>query len=188
MAAVPSIIYGLWGFFLLAASGDLPVALVEPALRLAAVLPRRHRPECRGLAAVALHRLGLHRRISRLDDGRSRWRAPSCAASSHQAPIGEREAAWLSARRAGAWSARSCCRSAAAASSAARCWPWPGPRRDGRRAAHHLAGVRHQVPDLSKRARSTISALIAGRFGEATQAQLSALLTAGFVLFVITIA
>jgi phosphate transport system permease protein len=33
----------------------------------------------------------------------------------------------------------------------------------------------------------TTSALIAGRFGEATSAQLSALLTAGFVLFVITI-
>ena len=33
----------------------------------------------------------------------------------------------------------------------------------------------------------TTSALIAGRFGEATTAQLSALLTAGFVLFVITL-
>jgi phosphate transport system permease protein len=34
---------------------------------------------------------------------------------------------------------------------------------------------------------NTISALIAGRFGEATSAQLSALLTAGFVLFLITL-
>jgi phosphate transport system permease protein len=34
---------------------------------------------------------------------------------------------------------------------------------------------------------STVSALIAGRFGEATTSQLSALLTAGFVLFVITL-
>ncbi len=33
----------------------------------------------------------------------------------------------------------------------------------------------------------TVSALIAGRFGEATAAQLSALMTAGFVLFVITL-
>ena len=33
----------------------------------------------------------------------------------------------------------------------------------------------------------TTSALIAGRFGEATLGQLSALLTAGFVLFVITL-
>jgi phosphate transport system permease protein len=33
----------------------------------------------------------------------------------------------------------------------------------------------------------TISALIAGNFGEADKAQLSALLTAGFVLFVITL-
>jgi phosphate transport system permease protein len=35
---------------------------------------------------------------------------------------------------------------------------------------------------------NTISALIAGRFGEATTTQLSALLTAGFVLFAITLA
>lgn len=34
---------------------------------------------------------------------------------------------------------------------------------------------------------NTVSALIAGRFGEATDAQLQALLTAGFVLFVITL-
>jgi phosphate transport system permease protein len=34
----------------------------------------------------------------------------------------------------------------------------------------------------------TVSALIAGRFGEATSAQLTALLAAGFVLFVMTIA
>jgi phosphate transport system permease protein len=34
----------------------------------------------------------------------------------------------------------------------------------------------------------TTSALIASRFGEATAAQLSALLTAGFVLFLLTIA
>jgi phosphate transport system permease protein len=33
----------------------------------------------------------------------------------------------------------------------------------------------------------TVSALIAGRFGEATSAQLSALLTAGFVLFLLTL-
>lgn len=34
---------------------------------------------------------------------------------------------------------------------------------------------------------STVASLIAGRFGEATDAQLSALLTAGFVLFLITL-
>lgn len=35
---------------------------------------------------------------------------------------------------------------------------------------------------------NTVSALVAGRFGEATDAQLQALLTAGFVLFMITLA
>ena len=34
---------------------------------------------------------------------------------------------------------------------------------------------------------NTVSALIAGRFGEASASQLSALLTAGFVLFIITL-
>ena len=34
---------------------------------------------------------------------------------------------------------------------------------------------------------NTVSALIAGRFGDASQSQLSALLAAGFVLFVITL-
>ncbi len=34
---------------------------------------------------------------------------------------------------------------------------------------------------------SSVSALIAGRFGDASAAQLSALLTAGFVLFLITL-
>ena len=33
----------------------------------------------------------------------------------------------------------------------------------------------------------TVSALIAGRFGEASSSQLSALLTAGFVLFLLTL-
>ena len=35
---------------------------------------------------------------------------------------------------------------------------------------------------------NTVSALIAGRFGEASPGQLKALLTAGFVLFMITLA
>lgn len=49
-------------------------------------------------------------------------------------------------------------------------------------------------PDFSLKVRpleagtETVAALIAGRFGEATSAQLSALMTAGFVLFLITLA
>ena len=42
-------------------------------------------------------------------------------------------------------------------------------------------------PRVLERGTSTVSALIAGRFGEATGIQLSALLAAGFVLFVITL-
>lgn len=42
-------------------------------------------------------------------------------------------------------------------------------------------------PRVLERGTSTVSALIAGRFGEATGIQLSALLAAGFVLFMITL-
>ncbi|MBZ5734390.1 phosphate ABC transporter permease subunit PstC [Nocardioides sp. TRM66260-LWL] len=42
-------------------------------------------------------------------------------------------------------------------------------------------------PNVLEVGTSTVSSLIAGRFGEATQAQLSALLAAGFVLFLITL-
>ena len=42
-------------------------------------------------------------------------------------------------------------------------------------------------PNILEAGTQTVSALIAGNFGDATKAQLSALLTAGFVLFVITI-
>lgn len=42
-------------------------------------------------------------------------------------------------------------------------------------------------PRVLEAGTSTVSALIAGRFGDASEAQLSALLTAGFVLFVITL-
>jgi phosphate transport system permease protein len=42
-------------------------------------------------------------------------------------------------------------------------------------------------PNILEVGTSTVSALIAGRFGEASPAQLSALLAAGFVLFMITL-
>jgi len=70
MAAVPSIIYGLWGFFLL-----------QPhAIKLARWLsqhfgwfpvPCRHRRQCRRVAAIALHEFRLHRRSCGRHDGDS---------------------------------------------------------------------------------------------------------------------
>ena len=42
-------------------------------------------------------------------------------------------------------------------------------------------------PNLTEIGSNSVSALIAGRFGEANAAQLSALLAAGFVLFLITL-
>ena len=63
----------------------------------------------------------------------------------------------------------------------------------GRALGETIAVVLIISPDFDLKVRplevgtETVSALIAGRFGEATSAQLSALLTAGFVLFLITL-
>lgn len=63
----------------------------------------------------------------------------------------------------------------------------------GRALGETIAVVLIISPDFDLKVRplevgtQTVSALIAGRFGEATSAQLSALLTAGFVLFLITL-
>ena len=82
---------------------------------------------------------------------------------------------------------RSCCRSVAAASSAARCSAL------GRALGETIAVLLIISPafdikiNILSVGTETTSALIAGLFGEATSAQLSALLTAGFVLFLMTL-
>ena len=62
MAAVPSIIFGLWGLLALAAAGEVRLAVDQPAPRLDPDLQGEHRPERGRLGSVALRRLGLHRR------------------------------------------------------------------------------------------------------------------------------
>ena len=105
-----------------------------------------------------------------------------------QTPPGEKEAALaLGATRWGDGHARSCCRSAAAASSAARCSAWAGRSARPSRCVLIISPAFEIKPNILEVGTITVSALIAGRFGEASPAQLSALLAAGFVLFLITL-
>ncbi|WP_278256756.1 hypothetical protein [Nocardioides convexus] len=69
MAAVPSIVYGLWGFFLMMPHVAEPGVLAAAQLRLDPVLRgQRHRPGQPRLAAVAVRReLALRRRTGRHD-------------------------------------------------------------------------------------------------------------------------
>jgi phosphate transport system permease protein len=186
MAAVPSIIYGLWGFFFLQANtiylsrwlhqhlGFLPIFRVDTDPNAAAWAQSRYTSSAfiAGLC-VSMMVIPLATAIM--------------AGVFRQAPIGEREAAY-----------------------ALGCTRWgmirtvvlPFGRGGiiggtmlglGRALGETVAVllIISQQFDITFRPLQTgtvtISSLIAGRFGDATSAQLSALLAAGFVLFVITI-
>lgn len=186
MAAVPSIIYGLWGFFLLQPHasevahwlhqhlGFLPFFQVEADADAAMWEQSRYTASAfvAGLA-VAMMVLPM-----------------ACAVMRQvfsQAPLGEREAALaLGATRWGM----------------IRSVVLPFGRGGiiggtmlglGRALGETIAVLLIISPSFELKPRvleigtNTVSALIAGRFGEANGAQLSALLTAGFVLFMITL-
>jgi phosphate transport system permease protein len=186
MAAVPSIIYGLWGF-----------ALLEPhAIQLARWLSQY-------LGWIPIFKVDT-------DPNAAVWQQSAYTGSAFvaglvvsmmaiplacavmravfdQAPVGEREAAMaLGGTRFGV----------------ARTVVLPFGRGGiiggtmlalGRALGETAAVLIIISPQYVIKARilqsgvQTVSALIAGNFGNATKAQLSALLTAGFVLFVITI-
>jgi phosphate transport system permease protein len=186
MAAVPSIVWGLWGFFLLEPRaiyvarwlntylGWLPFFHVDTDPR-AAVWSQTRYTASGFIAGMAVSMMVL----------------PMAAAVMRgvfaQAPIGEREAAMaLGSTRWGV----------------VRTVVLPFGRGGiiggtmlslGRALGETISVVLIISPAFDIKFRplevgtETISALIAGRFGEATQRQLSALLTAGFVLFVITL-
>lgn len=186
MAAVPSIVFGLWGYFLLQPNakflsrwlhqhlGFLPFFQVDTDPNAAVWAQSRYTSSAfiAGLA-VSLMVLPL-----------------ACAVMRGvfaQAPIGEREAAFaLGATRWGM----------------IRTVVLPFGRGGiiggtmlglGRALGETVAVLLIISPDFEIKFRplevgtQTTSALIAGRFGEASASQLSALLTAGFVLFVITL-
>jgi phosphate transport system permease protein len=186
MAAVPSIIYGLWGFF-----------LVEPHASEMALFLQRH------FGFLPFFHIGADPNAAVWD--RSRYTASafcagiavammvlpmSCAVMRQvfsQTPDGEKEAALaLGSTRWGM----------------IRTVVIPFGRGGiiggtmlglGRALGETIAVLLIISPEFLIKPRileigtNTVSALIAGQFGEATGIQLSALLTAGFVLFIITL-
>ncbi len=186
MAAVPSIIYGLWGFFLLQPHasavahwlhqhlGFLPFFRVD-ADPNAAVWEQSRYTASAFIAGLAVAMMVI---------------PMACAVMRQvfsQAPLGEREAAYaLGATRWGV----------------IRSVVLPFGRGGiiggtmlglGRALGETIAVLLIISPAFVLKFRvleigtNTVSALIAGRFGEANGGQLSALLTAGFVLFIITL-
>jgi phosphate transport system permease protein len=187
MAAVPSIIYGLWGFFLLEPHaidlarwlsqhlGFLPFFHVDTDPNA----PIWQQSDYIGSAFVA----GLAVAMMAIPLACAVMRAVF-----DQAPIGEREAALaLGSTRWGV------IRSVVLPFG--RGGIIGGTMLALGRALGETAAVLIIIAPafdvklrLLERGTETISALIAGNFGEADKSQLSALLTAGFVLFVITLA
>jgi phosphate transport system permease protein len=186
MAAVPSIIYGLWGFFLLQPHaitlarwmsqylGWIPIFHVDTDPNAAVWQQSRYTSSAfiAGLA-VAMMAIPL-----------------ACAVMRgvfDQAPIGEREAAMaLGGTRFGVVKT--------VVLPFAKGGIIGGTMLALGRALGETAAVLIIIsPAYEIKARileagtQTVSALIAGNFGDATTSQLSALLTAGFVLFLITL-
>jgi phosphate transport system permease protein len=186
MAAVPSIVYGLWGFFLVQPLaipvahwlhenlGFLPFFQVDTDPNAALWAQSRY------TASAFVAGIAVSMMVTPM----------GCAVMREvfsQAPIGEREGALaLGATRWGM----------------IRTVVLPFGRGGiiggtmlslGRALGETIAVVMIISPSFDIKARVleigtiTVSSLIAGRFGEATTGQLSALLTAGFVLFLITL-
>ena len=186
MAAVPSIIWGLWGFFLLQPKalhfshwlhthlGWVPFFHVDTDPEAASWAQSRYTASA-FIAGIAVSMMVL---------------PMAAAVMIHvfgQAPIGEREAAlglgstkWGMVRTVVLPFGRGGIIGGSMLSL-------------GRARGETIAVVLIISPAFDIKFRplevgtSTVSALIAGRFGEATSAQLSALLCAGFVLFIITL-
>ncbi|MGX7677998.1 phosphate ABC transporter permease subunit PstC [Jatrophihabitans sp. DSM 45814] len=186
MAAVPSIIYGLWGFFLLEPKaiyvsrwlsqyfGWIPFFKVDTDPKAASWAQTQYT----GSAFIA----GLCVSMMVIPLACSVMRSVFS-----QAPIGEREAAYaLGSTRWGM----------------VRSVVLPFGRGGmiggtmlglGRALGETIAVLLITVPAFDIKIKvltdgtQTVSALIAGNFGEATSTQLTALLTAGFVLFILTL-
>lgn len=187
MAAVPSIIYGLWGFFMLMPHainlsrwlsqhfGWFPLFHVDTDAN-AAVWQQTRYTSSMFIAGIAVAMMAIPLACSVM------------RTVFDQAPVGEREAVmalggtrWHVARRV----VLPFGKGAIVGGSMLAL---------GRALGETAAVLIILSPSFELKANilepggDTISALIAGNFGEASAAQLSALLTAGFVLFLITIA
>jgi len=186
MAAVPSIIYGLWGFFLLQPHainlsrwlsqylGWVPIFRVDTDPN-AAVWQQSRYTSSAFIAGLAVSMMAI---------------PLACAlmrAVFDQAPLGEREAAMaLGGTRFGV--------AKTVVLPFAKGGIIGGTMLALGRALGETAAVLIIIspayvikPRILEAGTQTTSALIAGNFGDATKSQLSALLTAGFVLFLITL-
>jgi phosphate transport system permease protein len=186
MAAVPSIIYGLWGFFLLQPHainlarwlsqylGWIPIFHVDTDANAAVWQQSRYTGSAfiAGLA-VAMMAIPLACAVIR--------------AVFDQAPLSEREAAMaLGGTRWGV--ARTVVFPFAKGGIIGGTMLALGRALGETAAVLIIISTAYAIkPRILEAGTQTTSALIAGNFGDATKAQLSALLTAGFVLFLITL-
>jgi phosphate transport system permease protein len=187
MAAVPSIIYGLWGFFLLQPHainlsrwlsqhfGWFPLFHVDTDPN-AAVWQQSRYTSSAFIAGLAVSMMAI---------------PLACAvirAVFDQAPVGEREAALaLGATRWGV--ARKVVLPFGKGGIVGGSMLALGRALGETAAVLIIISPAYDIkPRILEAGTQTTSALIAGNFGNATKAQLSALLTAGFVLFVIVLA
>ncbi len=187
MAAVPSIIYGLWGFFLLQPHatnlarflsqyfGWFPVFHVDTDPN-AAVWQQSRYTSSAFIAGLAVSMMAI---------------PLACAIMRgvfDQAPLGEREAAMaLGGTRFGV--ARTVVLPFAKGGVIGGTMLALGRALGETAAVLIIISPAYDIkPRILEAGTQTTSALIAGNFGNATKSQLSALLTAGFVLFLITLA
>jgi phosphate transport system permease protein len=186
MAAVPSIIYGLWGFYLLMPHainlsrflsqyfGWIPIFHVDTDPNAAVWQQSRYTSSAfiAGLA-VAMMAIPLACALMR--------------AVFDQAPLGEREAAMaLGGTRFGV--ARTVVLPFAKGGIIGGTMLALGRALGETAAVLIIISPAYIIkPRILEAGVQTTSALIAGNFGDATKSQLSALLTAGFVLFLITL-
>jgi phosphate transport system permease protein len=187
MAAVPSIIYGLWGFFLLQPHAiNLARFLSQyvgwfPLFRVgtdpnAAVWQQSRYTSSAFIAGLAVSMMAI---------------PLACAIMRgvfDQAPLGEREAAMaLGGTRFGV--ARTVVLPFAKGGVIGGTMLALGRALGETAAVLIIISPAYAIkPRILEAGTQTTSALIAGNFGNATKSQLSALLTAGFVLFLITLA
>ncbi len=186
MAAVPSIIYGLWGFFLLQPHainlarwlsqyfGWIPIFHVDTDPN-AAVWQQSRYTSSAFIAGLAVSMMAI---------------PLACAlmrAVFDQAPLGEREAAMaLGGTRFGV--ARTVVLPFAKGGIIGGTMLALGRALGETAAVLIIISPAYVIkPRILEAGTQTTSALIAGNFGNATKSQLSALLTAGFVLFLITL-
>ena len=186
MAAVPSIIYGLWGFFLLQPHailvarwlsqylGWIPIFHVDTDPN-AAVWQQSRYTSSAFIAGLAVSMMAI---------------PLACAlmrAVFDQAPLGEREAAMaLGGTRFGV--ARTVVLPFAKGGIVGGTMLALGRALGETAAVLIIISPAYVIkPRILEAGTQTTSALIAGNFGDATKSQLSALLTAGFVLFLITL-